>query len=280
VFHDDAGGLVEHAYAFDRGVGVGDVVERQLLALEHARRGHARAAGTEFAIERGTLVRVFAITQVLQLVVHQRQDLRKFTATGLATEQVRRHHGVVPRGVRERLRGQRGTRVDAGGPGVGIEIREYACVVGRIDHDGHGFMIFRRGPHHGGATDVDVFDGIGVGAIRFRDGRREWIQVHGEKVDARDVMFLHDRIVDAATAEETPVHARVQRLDAAVHDFGKPGVGGDLGHRYAGVGQRTRCTAGAENLDFPRSQCAREIDQPRLVGDRQQGPANRDQHRP
>ena len=40
-----------------------------------------------------------------------------------------------------------------------------------------------------------------------------------------DAVLRHHRIVDAATAEQAAMHARVQRLDAAVHDLGEAGVG-------------------------------------------------------
>ena len=279
MLDDDAGRFVEHAYAFDGGVGVRDIVERQLLALEHARRGDAGAAGRELAVERRLLVRVLAVAQVLQFFVNQRQGLRKgILREGFAPEQVRRHHGVVPGGVRECLGGELGARVDAGGAGIGLEVPEDLRVVGRIDDDGHRLVVPGRRTHHCGAADVDVLDGVSVGAVGFRDRCREWIQVNGEQVDARDVVLLHDGIVDAASTEQSAMHARVQRLDAPVHDLGKAGVRRDLDHRNAGVGQRAGGTTGAEDFDFACNQGAREFNDARLVGDRQQGPADRDEH--
>ena len=46
VLDDDAGGLVELTHAFDGRVRIGDVVEREVLALQHLRasRRPARAA--------------------------------------------------------------------------------------------------------------------------------------------------------------------------------------------------------------------------------------------
>ena len=280
VLHDDAGRLVEHAHAFHRGVGVGDVVERQLLALEHARRRHAGPGGAELAIERGTLVRIFSVAQVLEFLVHQRKSFREgFPSLGFTSQQVRGHHGVVLRRVCERLGGERGARVDAGGAGIGIEIAQHARVIGRIDDHGHRFVVLRRGTHHRGAADVDVLDGVGVGAVRFGHGRRERIEVHRQQIDARDVVLFHDRIVDAAPPQQAAVHARVQRLDAPVHDLGKAGVRRNLSNRDARLGEQPGCTASAQQFDFACSQGAREINQSRLVGDRQQGPANRDEHR-
>jgi hypothetical protein len=58
----------------------------------------------------------------------------------------------------------------------------------------------------------------------------------------------HDRIVDAATAEEPAVNLRMQRLDPAVHDLRKAGVCGHLLHRDALLLQQRGGAAGGEQL--------------------------------
>ena len=60
-------------------------------------------------------------------------------------------------------------------------------------------------------------------------------------------------IVDAAPAEQAAVDLRVQRLDAPVHDLGKPGVAGDLAHGDAVCGEQARRAAGGEDLDVARA---------------------------
>ena len=82
-------------------------------------------------------------------------------------------------------------------------------------------VILRRGAQHRRSADVDVLDGFVIGAVGPRNGFRERVEVHGEKVDRRNVVQLHDGVVDAAAAEQTAVNARVQRLDTAVHDLRK-----------------------------------------------------------
>ena len=77
VGHGDAarvGVLDDHARrrgealdAFPRRVGIGDVVVRELLALQLPGRDERARRGREVAIERGALVRVLAVAQVLQL---------------------------------------------------------------------------------------------------------------------------------------------------------------------------------------------------------------------
>ena len=164
-------------------------------------------------------------------------------------------------------------------PSLRVELAEHLRVVGRIDDHGHRFMILGRGAHHRRAADVDVLDGIRVGAVGFGDGLREGIEIHHQQVDGRDVVLRHDGVVDAAAAQQAAMHARVQRLDAAVHDLGKAGIGADVDYREARVAQGAGGAAGAQQLDLACGQRAGELDQPRLVGNRQQGPANRDEHR-
>src|SRR5690606_5896113 len=68
VFDDDAGRLVELFYAFECGVGIGDVVVRQLLALQLLRGTDAGFVQIFFRVERGKLVRVFAVAHFLFFV--------------------------------------------------------------------------------------------------------------------------------------------------------------------------------------------------------------------
>ena len=122
-------------------------------------------------------------------------------------------------------------------PSLASRSASTCVVIGRIDDDGHRFVVLRGGTHHRGAADVDVLDGVGVGAVGLGHGGGERIEIHRQQIDARDVMFLHDRIVDAAATQQAAVHARMQRLDASVHDLGEAGIRGDFGDREARVGR-------------------------------------------
>ena len=79
-----------------------------------------------------------------------------------------------------------------------------------------------------------------------------------------------------ADREQPGVELRVQRLDAAVHDLREAGEVGDRADRDAGLGQLARGAAGRDDLDPELDEPAREVDDPALVGDRQQRP--RDLH--
>ena len=180
--------------------------------------------------------------------------------------------------MRECLGGKTGTGVDAGGAIVGVELAQNLRIVDRIDDHSHRVMVLGRGTHHGRPADIDVFDGIRIGAVGFGHGLRERVEIHDQKVDGRYVVLCHNGVVDAATAQEAAMHARVQGFDAPVHDLGKAGIGADVDYRETRVPQGASGAAGAEQLDLACGQRTGEVNQPRFVGNRQQGPANRDEH--
>ncbi len=64
VLDDDATGGVELTHAFQRRVGIGDVVEGQFSSLNLLRLRDGCADGARVGVERGLLVRIFAVPQV------------------------------------------------------------------------------------------------------------------------------------------------------------------------------------------------------------------------
>src|SRR5690606_26132090 len=112
VLDDDAGGSVEAARAFPGGVGVGDVVVRQLLALQLAVIAQQAGGPVAVYIEGGFLVRVLAVAQGLRLVHLQRQRAGPVVAGG---------RGVLRRGRLGQAGQVAGDRaVVGGGVGVGL----------------------------------------------------------------------------------------------------------------------------------------------------------------
>ncbi len=113
VLDDDAGRLGEALHAFQRGVGVGDVVERQFLALQLLGRGDASLVRL-LDIESRLLVRVLAVAHVLRLdELHAVGAWKEAAILGaellgalVDTAQVVGDHAVVGRGVLEGLEGQ------------------------------------------------------------------------------------------------------------------------------------------------------------------------------
>ena len=76
-------------------------------------------------------------------------------------------------------------------------------------------------------------------------------------------------------AEDAAVDFRMQRLDASVEALGETGQFLHRGHRHAGIRQLRRCRTGGDDRDAVVSQLLSQLDQPRLVVNRDQGPTNR-----
>ena len=96
--------------------------------------------------------------------------------------------------------------------------------------------------------------GLVVAAVRAGDGGGERVEVHHQQVDRRDAVLRHDRIVDAAAAEQSAVDLRMQRLDAPVHDLGEAGVARRPRAPATPLcGQQPRRAAGGEDLDVARA---------------------------
>ncbi len=111
--------------------------------------------------------------------------------------------------------------------------------------------------------------------VGARNGRFERIQIHDDEIDRLDAVLRHDGIVSAAPAENPTVDLRVQRLDAAVHQFRKARVFGHFPRRDAGFRQRAMCVAGAQNFDAARRERRREFDDAGFVGNADERPADR-----
>ncbi len=258
MLDDHARRRIELAHAFERAVGVSDVVVAELLALQELRRSDTAGA---IAIERGLLVRVFAVAKGLLALDPQRQRF------GQRLRSVAAHLGREPAGnarivagrVRERLRREALAERARGRAAVRIELSLEFRIVGRVDDHGDVGVVLGRAAQHGRAADVDVLDRLVRCDAGACDGLREWIEVDDQQVDRADAVCRHHRIIDAATAEQPAVDARVKRLHAAVHDLGKAGVVGDFTHRDGELLQQLRGSAGRQQLDAASVQRACEL---------------------
>ena len=135
-------------------------------------------------------------------------------------------------------------------------------------------MVLGRRADHRRAADVDVLDAVVVvGALRHR--RLERVEVDHQQVDRLDPVRGHRRhmLGIVAQRQKPAMHHRVQRLHPAVHHLGKAGQLGHVAHRQPGLAQRRRGAAGRDELDPARGQRPREIDEPGLVGNGNQGAA-------
>ena len=128
-------------------------------------------------------------------------------------------------------------------------------------------MVLRGCADHRRTADVDILDAVFVTGA-FVDGRFERVEVDDEQVDRRDAMRLHrvGMFLVAADREQAAMHLGVQRLDPAVHHFGKPGQLGDVFDLQPGRRDRLRGAAGGDELDAVAGERLGEFDQAGLVG--------------
>ena len=275
VLDDHAGRLVELLHAFQCGVGVGEVVVAELLALEEPGGGddaHRRAA---LDVERTALVRVLAVAQLageVELQVQRARPLRGLRFVLDARGEPHAHLAVVAGGMGVALGGIAAAL--RGGGAAGGEGLEEAVVVGRVGEHRDAGVVLRRRAQHGRSADVDVLDGVLVRAIGLRDRRFERVEVHHQQVDGFDAVLGHDRVIGAGAAEQATVHFGVQGLDAAVHDLREAGDRRDVGDGETGLAQGLRRAAGGEQDHALRRERLRQRQQAGLVGNGQQGPAD------
>src|SRR5690554_4103376 len=196
MLDDDTGRVRERFDAFQRSIGVGHVVVAQFLALQLPGCGYAGFLRVVLGVEGGALVRVLAVTHVLnlhELGVEGAGEVGVVVVRGAAA-QVVGNGTVVTGGVLEGFYCQ----VEAGAVGelavVAVQFFQNPAVVGSVHHDGDIVVVLGGGANHGGAADVDVFDGSGQVAVRVGNGLFERVHVHHHHVDGVDAVFAHDGI--------------------------------------------------------------------------------------
>ena len=281
MLDDHAGWFDEALHAFQRGVGVGHVVVRQLFALQLGRGGDADFGRPGFNVERRALVRVLAVAHFLRLDELAVEGAREFAATfsaqgfsGLVNSaHVIGDHAVVGGSVFEGLEHQVETL--SVGQAAGLEVFQDVGVIAGIHHDRYVFMIFRCRTDHGRPADVDVLDGGRQIAAWLVDGGFERVQVDRDQIDRLDAVLVHDCIVSTTTTEDAAVDFRVQRFHPTVHHFGETGVIRDFHCGNAVVTQQLERSAGGEDLDAKSFELLGEFEDPGLVGNADQGAADR-----
>src|SRR5690606_30272791 len=90
-----------------------------------------------------------------------------------------------------------------------------------------------------------------------------------------DAVLAHDGIVNAATAKDAAVDFRVQGLDPAVHHFREARVIRDFYRSDAVFLEQLEGAAGGENFDAQGFEFTGEFKDPGLVGNADQGAADR-----
>ena len=232
----------------------------------------------QVAVQRGLLVAVFAVAQVLHLgedavalagelgarghvgfrqLVFFERDGREVIADGAVVL-----GDAVERGHRQ------GKAQLVAQLAVGLQLGQHGFVlVGGGDH-AHVFPVLGGAAHHGGAANVDVLDGVSQCATGFGHGGFKGIQVDHQQVDGVDAVILEGRHVGGqlAAGQQAAVHLGVQRLHAAIQHFRELGDLGHLGHGQAFLGQQLRGATGGQQLDAQGVQGFGKVNNAGLVG--------------
>ena len=268
MLDDHTGRLGEFGHQFVGGVGIGDVVVAQLLALQLAGVGDAGATVGR-AIEGARLVRVLAVAQGLGEAAGD-----GFADRGRILDPVGEPGGdcgVIGGGAGKGAGGQllaQGQR----GRAVGLERVNHLIHGVPIDADGDVAVVLGRRADHGRAADVDVLDTGLEARARFNSGF-EGVEIDPGDIDRADAVLFHRCGMGGGIADpqQAAVHHGVERLDPAVHHFRKAGQVGDIAHRQPGLVDRSAGAAGGDQLDPQVVKGAGDVLQPRLVRQGDQG---------
>ena len=272
MLDDDAGGAVvggKLGHQFKRRVGVVDVVVGQFLALPLAGGGHPRTRRA-VGVERRPLMRVFAITQTLRQPPREHPAARRciLERPGHPARHCRIIGGGPAKGGQRQFLAERQPRR----PVVPRQFGQQRRIILGVGHAGDEAVVLGRRPDHRRSADVNVLDAISV-RCAARHRRLERIEVHDSQIDRVDAMRGHRQqmLVIVAQRQKPAMHHRVQRLDPTVHHLGETRHLGHIAHRQRGHAQRLGRAPGRDQFHPAQRQRPCKVDQPGLVGHRNQG---------
>ena len=112
---------------------------------------------------------------------------------------------------------------------------EHEIVICRIDHHRNALIIFGGTSNHRWTPDIDIFDRLCQGHIRFRDCLLEGIEIDHDQIDRLETLFarLLFMLRVSPFVEQPAVHARMQSFHAPFQHFRVAGEAGYFAHRHA-----------------------------------------------
>ena len=149
------------------------------------------------------------------------------------------------------------------------------AIVFRVDHNGHKGMVFGGGADHGGAANIDIFDGIGQAAVFFGNRGFKGVEIHHHQINGGNIIFCHYRFICAPASQNTAMNFWMQGFDPPVHDLRKACVLGNFLDRHAIIRQQFGRAAGGENFNTRCRQCLAQLQNTGFVGYAKKCPANR-----
>ena len=264
VFEDGDGGVGEFLDEFCGGRDVEDVVVGKFFPVELLEEG------VEVSVQSGGLVGVLAVAKACGA---GQGDVEGAGSVFLFIEVVG-DGSVVAGGGDEDLDAEAFAQLRGGGALVCAHGFEDGFVVGRVDDDGDGAMVFGGGPEHGGAADVDVLDGFFHGDIGFSDGGFERVEVYDDEIDGEDPVLVGGLgvFVVIADPEQAAVDFWVQGFDAAVHHLWEAGVIGDLAGGDIVLVEKIERSSGGDDFDAHFDEGFGEVDETGFIGDGDESP--------
>ena len=156
---------------------------------------------------------------------------------------------------------------------AGLRGLDDLAVAGRVHDDRHGRVVLRGRAHHGRPADVDLLDDGVLRGARVH-GVHERVEVHDDEVERLhlELAQLGHVVLTTTVGQDARVHARVQRLHAAVQALLEPGDLGDLGDGHAGGGDALGGGAGRDDLHARGVEPGGELLEAGLVVHGDQGP--------
>ena len=139
----------------------------------------------------------------------------------------------------------------------------------RIGDDAYVFPILGRRAHHGGTTDVDVFNRVGQCAAGLGHGRFKRVEVDDEQINRVDVVRLQGRHVlgRVATRQQATMHVGVECFHTAIEHFRKTCDFGHFSDRQALGSQQFGGAAGRDQAHTQSVQVTREFNDAGFVRD-------------
>ena len=278
MLDDDTGRRREALHALPSGIGVCNVVVRELFALQLTRCHQRAGRRMQVTVKSGLLVRVLAVAQILQFdEAAIRLPWEQLPHRGLAIfgqvkgRQIATDGAVVLADAVEGCHGQRKPGFFRQMPG-GLQLRQRCGVLGGVGQHAHIFPVLGATAHHGGAANVNVLDSIVQAATGPGYSGLKGVEVDHQQVNGVNAMRgQRCHVFGHLTAgEQTAVHCGVQGFDAAVQHLGETREFGHFGHWQAVRGQQLGGATGGNQPDAQGVQGLREGQQASFVGDREE----------
>ena len=173
MLDDDTSRLLECGNTFERGVRVGNIVERQCFALDFSGCRQCAGCGPLILIKSGALMRIFAVAHGITLFKLEIKYRWKITIAVIAC-QVVGDYPVIARCVAEGSSSQTGSGVGRNAT-QGFKFTEHDFVVFTVNHHGHRCVILCASTQHGRSANIDAFNCVDKSNVWRCDHLFKWV---------------------------------------------------------------------------------------------------------